>query len=99
MITEAAMLRRNLHAISWPGTRRVSRERRVISHDDFHNGASEATRPGDLLSLAYARKQYLSNGNRWPSARFISMPAMTADDDFDSQTRLPITRGWYPLGS
>lgn len=24
---------------------------------------------------------------------------MTADDDFDSQTRLPIIRGWYPYGS
>lgn len=24
---------------------------------------------------------------------------MTVDDDFDSQTRLPIIRGWYPYGS
>jgi len=58
-----------------------------------------ATKLDDLLSLVHGNS-ICRNGS--PPLRllvFISMPAMTADDDFDSQTRLPITRGWYPYGS
>lgn len=61
-------------------------------------GKLRATKLDDLLSLAHGNS-ICPAGARRRLLVFISMPAMTADDDFDSQTRLPITRGWYPYGS
>lgn len=61
---------------------------------DFR-GEPRATKLDDLLSHADGNSICRKAGSRRRRLLVSSArPAMTADDDFDSQTRLPITRGW-----